>query len=75
VQAVLDALEQPYYQLQEAQQDVELQAYGPVWQGLQCATALRRLLHPYKLLPQQPDVRVCLHEACLDVVVQQPVVL
>ncbi len=75
MQAVLDALEQPYYQLQEAQQDVELQEYGPVWQGLQCATALRRLLHPYKLLPQQPDVRVCLHEACLDVVVQQPVVL
>ncbi len=59
MQAVLDALEQPYYQLQEAQQDAKLQAHGPVWQGLQCATALRRLLHPCKLLPQQPDVRVC----------------
>ncbi|KAL0042386.1 hypothetical protein WJX77_010878 [Trebouxia sp. C0004] len=56
VQAVLAALEQPYYQLQEAQYDVKVQAHGPVWQGLQCATALRRLLHPCKLLPQQPDV-------------------
>ncbi|DBA85227.1 TPA: hypothetical protein ACH3X2_005930 [Trebouxia sp. C0005] len=56
VQAVLNALEQPYYQLQEAQQVAKVQAHGPVWQGLQCATALRRLLHPDKLLPQQPDV-------------------
>ena len=56
LQAVLDALEQPYYQLLKVRQGAEMQVPGPMWQGLQCATALRRLLHPTRLLPLQPQV-------------------
>ena len=60
VQAVLDVLERPYYQLQETPGGLEAQVPSPVWQGLQAATALRRLLHPSRLLQQQPEVRAIL---------------
>lgn len=56
VQAVLQILERPYYQLQETPAGLEAQVPSPVWQGLQAATALRRLLHPSRLLPQQAEV-------------------
>ena len=52
LQAVLDVLERPYYQ----QLATGEQASGSASQGLRCATALRRLLHPANLLPKQPEV-------------------
>lgn len=54
LQAVLDVLERPYYQ----QLATGEQPSGSASQGLRCATALRRLLHPAHLLPKQPEVNV-----------------
>lgn len=55
VQAVVDVLERPYYQRLMAGE----QAPGRARQGLRCATALRRLLHPASLLPKQAQVPAC----------------
>ena len=52
LQAVLDVLERPYYQQLATLQ----QPSGSASQGLRCASALRRLLHPANLLPKQPEV-------------------
>ncbi len=72
VQAILDALEQPYYQLQGSQAETEMQTPRSIWQGLQCATALRRLLHPSRLLPPQTQVQhACLHIFSLRETTQQ----
>lgn len=64
MQAVLDVLERPYYQLQETPAGLEAQVPSPVWQGLQAATALRRLLHPSRLLPQQAEVCATMYLTC-----------
>ena len=54
LQAVLDVLERPYHH----QLATGKEPSGTATQGLRCATALRRLLHPANLVPQQPEVKL-----------------
>ena len=54
LQAVLNVLERPYYQQLATLQEPS----GSASQGLRCATALRRLLHPAHLSPKQPEVNL-----------------
>ena len=56
LQAVLDALEQPFYQQQTRGGQLTPQLAWGASQGLRCAATLRRLLHPGRLLPKQAEV-------------------
>lgn len=51
MQAVLDALEQPYHQLARKQTAADQVVHSWERSSLQSATALRHLLHPARLLP------------------------
>lgn len=58
MQEVFHILEWPWSQSLTAQTEEKepLQVPQKAWQGLQCATALRRLLHPSKHIPKKSQV-------------------